>query len=74
MGAVLVLELLLLDETVQNCVLLLINDCAPVLVALVKGISAFSEDASGRRGHTQGVYTSGVVIMALHATGATAPR
>ena len=58
-GAVLVVELLLLDETVQNCVLLLINDCAPVLVVLEEGISVFSEAASGRRGHTQGVYTSG---------------
>ena len=68
-GAVLAVEIVLLDETVRNCVLLLVNDCVPVLAAIVKGSSRSPRLQAAAEAIHKACIPRGVVIMALHATG-----
>ena len=68
-GAVLAVELALMDESVRDCVLLLINDCVPVLAAIMKG----SARSPRLQAATEAIYRAciprGVVVRTLHASG-----
>ena len=68
-GAVLSVELALQDATVRNCVLLLINDCVPVLVAIVKGSARSPRLQAAAEAIHRACIPRGVVVRALHASG-----
>ena len=68
-GSVLSVELALQDETVRNCVLLLIDDCVPVLAAIMKGSAHSPRLQAATEAIHRACIPRGVVVRALHASG-----
>ena len=68
-GAALTVELALQDESVRDCVLLLINDCVPVLCAVAKGSSRSPRLQAAAEAIHRACIPRGVRIMTLHSSG-----
>jgi hypothetical protein len=67
-GAVLAVELALQDETLRNCVLLLINDCVPVLAAIMKGSARSPRLQAAAEAIHKACIPRGVVVRTLHVS------
>jgi hypothetical protein len=68
-GAVLAVELALQDEALRNCVLLLINDCVPVLAAIMKGSARSPRLQAAAEAIHKACIPRGVVVRTLHVSG-----
>jgi len=68
-GAALAVEMALMDDQVRNCVMVLVNDCVPVLSAIEKGSSRSVRLQSAAEAIHKACIPRGVRVMPLHVAG-----